>query len=188
MIIIKKKEFKKLYDLACDPWKEKLTKLLAKDLFNEEISFEESFVKEMQNSCNDAQLKVFKVIFKNHLPKEIEIDSLDDVYKILGVKESSFIPYKCPKTKEEKSINAQARLFKIVEAYNGGVKLDFKNSNQSKWYIYKYWSGGSWVVDFYYGACYRLFQPDGLHFVSKEKVEDAYKKFQSVIDEWLMIE
>lgn len=185
-ITIKKKEFKSLYVTACNGWKEKLGKLFSEDLFSDEITFEYSFVIEMQQACDEKQLKIFNKIFSSFLPKEVEIGGLLDVYRILGIKDESYLPYKCPKTKEEKSLNAQARLFKITEAYNQGVKLDFKNNNQNKYYNYKYWSCGSWVVGVFVCVLFALALPAGLYFAERKNAEKAYKLFSSIYEEYWM--
>lgn len=112
------------------------------------------------------------------------INSWKDILDELGIDES-FLPYKNPKTPEEKSINAQAKLFKITEAYNEGAIVDWKNTNQYKYIPYKYFSGSPWSVvtdGWIICQCYA----SGLYYKSRQLAEDAVKKFRDIYDDYWM--
>jgi len=63
-VIVKKSDFKKLYDLACYDWKTKFDELLKPFMFSDTIEFDNPLIRIMQRACTAEQLKVFKEIFK----------------------------------------------------------------------------------------------------------------------------
>ncbi len=106
-IKIKKKEFQKLFNIACATWKPKLEEKLKPFIFEDEITFEESFFNDMRGACTEDQLKIFNVIFK--------------VCKQLKEKEES-----CPYRK----------LKQIERFFNGSWKANKFNTSQRKYYPY----------------------------------------------------
>lgn len=112
------------------------------------------------------------------------IQNWQDILDELNIDES-FLPYKGSKlTNEEKSINAQAKLFKIVQVYNEGEKLKWNDTSQYKYTPYKYFSGCSWVVasgDLWYGT---LGFSSGLYYKSSELSKNAYNKFKDVYEDF----
>jgi hypothetical protein len=68
-VTVKKSDFKKLHDLACNDWKTKLNNFIARDfLYSDTIDFKSEFVNEMRSACTKEQLVVFKEIFGNVSP------------------------------------------------------------------------------------------------------------------------
>jgi len=124
---------------------------------------------------------------KKELCSEIEerIQNWQDILDELGIDES-FLPYKNPKTKEEKSLNAVAKIYKITEVYNEGWYADFKN-NDYKWYPYKYFSGGRFLVAFYWYCSVTDGHAGGFYFKSENLAKDAYNKFKDVYEDYWMI-
>lgn len=124
---------------------------------------------------------------QNKLSLIDRINTIEDIYKELGIKEGDFLPYKNPKTKQEKSLNALAKIYKITEYYNNGDIIDFKNSNTRKYYLYNYISCGSLLVEvsFYYSdpAGHSV----GYFFSKEENAKDALKKFKDIFEEYWMI-
>lgn len=118
-------------------------------------------------------------------PIEDRITDFNSVLKELK-KETWKQPIKSPKTKEKKSINALAKIFLLTEAYNEGVVLDVTNTNQTKWYPYKYSSDGRLVVGFhYYICCVDL--PLVSYYKNEKLCKDAYNKFKDIYDDFWMI-
>ncbi len=139
-ITIKKSEFKKLYDIACTNWKPKLDEKLKEFIFNDNIEFEESFVKDMKNACTEDQLKIFKIIFKSYLKTEFDIfkyDTYSKVCKALNEKEQT-IPY--------------LRIKQIEKFFNQGWKPNWKNQSEYKYYPYFSIGSGGGLV--YYGCSF----------------------------------
>ena len=108
--------------------------------------------KELKEILEDSFGKEF---FK---PKSIthRIQTIEDVFEELGENYNDYIPpFPKAETKEEKSCNAQMLLFKIAKVYNEGTILDWKDLNQYKYFNYKFFSGGSWLVRsfYWYSSC-----------------------------------
>ncbi len=138
-IKIKKLEFKKLYDLACQDWKPKLDEKLKEFIFDENIEFEESFVKSMKQACTEDQLKVFKTIFKDYLKKEFDIFEYDTYSKV------------CKALKEKEQTIPYLRIKQIEKLFNRGWKPNWKDTNEYKYYPYfTVGSGGGLVCNFCY--------------------------------------
>lgn len=114
------------------------------------------------------------------------IGDWNDVLDILGINED-FLPYKNARTKEKKSLNAQAKLFKVAQVYNEGWTPNWTNSSEYKYFPYKYYFGGRWSVTDGDGddgvSC-----ASGLYFKTRELALDAMTKFESLYNDYLMIE
>ena len=136
-IKIKKTEFKELYNIACTDWQTKFRNKFNSSIFEEELEFTEDFLQEMQNACNDKQLKVFNKIFKSFIKEDLyKVSSFSKICEKLGVIEWSiedftFLP--------EEMITPQFNLYRLsilTTFFNRGVKVDFSNRNQRKYYNY----------------------------------------------------
>ncbi len=134
--------------------------------------------------ANDNQKKLIKKYFKIETLKNIceQITNINSVYSLL--KQSRNLPYKSPKTKEEKCLNATYDLMNIAKAYNGNWTPDWKNSNQYKWTVFI--SGVDFALDclYYYSLCV---YPSGAHFSKKEYAEDSKIKFKDIWLDFFMI-
>lgn len=114
------------------------------------------------------------------------IQTLEDVYELNGTTESKVIPFPGTVDPDQLSTNADAIIKQITKAYNQGVKIDFDNKKQYKYYLYFTRDArGGWVLD---GVC-GYFNCAGLgagsYFVSERVAKDAYKKFKKVWDDYL---
>jgi hypothetical protein len=65
---------------------------------------------------------------------EKSVFSLEDACKINGTDPKDYIPYPNPINGDQRAINAFALFTQVTRAFNKGVKRDWKNPNQSKWY------------------------------------------------------
>jgi hypothetical protein len=63
-VIVKKSEFKPLYDAACADWKTRFDNVLKSFVFTDEIEFTSDFVNDMRDACTADQRKIFNTIFK----------------------------------------------------------------------------------------------------------------------------
>jgi hypothetical protein len=139
--------------------------------------------KELKEILEDSFGKEF---FK---PKSItdRIKTIEDVFEELGEDYNDYIPpFPKAKTKEEKSCNAQMLLFKIAKVYNEGTILDWKDSNQPKYFNYKYFSGGSCLVDSLSWNTYCSYSA-GLFYKSKSLSEDSYNKFKNIYNDYYLL-
>lgn len=62
-LTVKKSEFKKVHDVACDTWKKKCKEYASKDLFSDEITFTQQEVDEMFDAAQSHQLPVLEEVF-----------------------------------------------------------------------------------------------------------------------------
>ena len=186
MIKIKKKEFQKLYNIACTTWKPKFDEKFKNFLFEDYIEFDESFLKQMESACTADQLKVFKVIFKEYLKKELDLFSFDTYSKICKelkekeytLKDFDFLP---EEYREKQLVFSQIK--QIEKFFNQEWKADFKNSSQYKYYPYFEFetSGGlRFVRSVSYGQSFHVqvffYKSEGIsNFVGKTFI-DIYKK------------
>src|SRR6185436_19367330 len=107
---INKKGLQELYKNVCPDWQKTISELV---LFQEgkEIEVEEELIQKAYNEANSEQKKLLNKFFKVKSDKIWEeINTWDKILEKIGLEESVFIPFSGKKlTKEEKSINAQAR-------------------------------------------------------------------------------
>lgn len=138
-IKISKVEFKKLYDLACDSWKTKFDNKFKNFIFSDELEFDKVFLDEMKAACDAKQLKVFNNIFEKHLISLNPfpgVKSYSDVCRQLGEYELSESDFKyLPKYMIKKAL-AQSKLQQIQSLSWGKNELNWKDTNQRKWFPY----------------------------------------------------
>ncbi len=121
------------------------------------------------------------------LPKKIKdkIKGIDDILKLSGYTLAD-LPYKNAKIVEQKSINSQWLGFRIAEVLNEGTILNWKDSNQSKYFIYSFLNSVSRGLDVSnWGYCVSC--PAGLAFKSRELAEFALKLFKNIYEDFLMV-
>ncbi len=129
-IKIKKKEFQKLFNIACTTWKPKLEEKLKPFIFEDEITFEESFFNAMRGACTEDQLKIFNVIFKSYVKEELDLFKFDTYSKV------------CKQLKEKEESCPYRKIKQIERFFNGSWKADKLDTNQRKYYPYFIASGG----------------------------------------------
>jgi hypothetical protein len=152
-IIIKKKEFEKLYKMACNSWKPKLDDKLKPFIFSDSIEFEDTFVSEMEQACTKEQKPVFEKIFSKFLNINedlFKIKNYSELCKKTKIKELTILDFKfLPKEEQEKAL-AYHQIKNIERLYNGNWVKDFKNSNQYKYYPYFKDNGLALVFDVWF--------------------------------------
>lgn len=129
-IQIKKSEFKKLFDIACNDWKSRFIEKFKDEFFDssDTLTFSEDFILQMQKACTTEQKVVFDKIFKKHLPKEREwLTDIDKVYKALNKVRNTSLSDKTLAFEDIKTLE---------EYFNNGWKVDLKDRNQYKYYPY----------------------------------------------------
>lgn len=113
------------------------------------------------------------------------IDDFSDILKELGKTLDEVIPWKNPKTKEQKSQNALAKIQCITEVYNERVQIDFNNDNQRKWYLWWERKSSGWVLDWVSCICSFALVGFGCYFTSEENARDAANKFKDIFIDYL---
>jgi len=177
---IKKKEFKKLYDLACDSWKNKFDEKFKKQLSSDELDFEESFLSEMENACNEAQLKVFKSIFKEYKKEDVfSVKTYSQVCKKLGIKELTIKDFREFGENSKKMFNFY-KIKNVEKFFNGTWVADWNNTSQYKYYPYWYKNSSGWSLHAADGGSYGYFGSVGYYKDNKtalhvgEHFKDVY--------------
>ena len=155
-IKISKVEFKKLYDLACDSWKTKFDEKFKNFTFSDELEFDRVFLEDMKAACDAKQLKVFNNIFEKHLMSSnpfLGVKSYSDVCRQLGEYELSESDFKyLPKYMRKKAL-AYSKIQQIQSLSWGKDEINWKDSNQRKWFPY-FDLGGGHIGLVLYGAYY----------------------------------
>lgn len=184
---ISRDNLKELYDVVCSDWKEVIKEHLSTQSFSDKISVKEEVINEAYKEANKDQKTLLEKFFKIETPKSIidRINTFQDILTISGNTISDIIPWGNHGNKHNKiSQNALAKIQLITEVYNEGEILDWKNTNVPKYTVYKNVLGGRLWVDGYCGIC---LCPAGFYFVSREKAEDAMKKFPEIFEDFFGI-
>lgn len=73
MKTLKRKDYKRIYDIACSTWKPKLQELFGAEFaIKDEVKIKDSIYKMMRNACTDEQHTLFNEIFGKD-KKELEV-------------------------------------------------------------------------------------------------------------------
>lgn len=171
MIQIKKSEFKKLYDVACNTWKSKFDEMLKPFAFDDTISFEKSLLSDMQKACTAEQLLIFLKIFKLFLPKESDLFTItqySEVCKRLKIKELTIKDFAFLSTKREQlKALATHQIGNIEKLFNGKCIKNWNDKNQPKHYPWFEKKASGWVVGGVLGGCYHSGAGVGYYHDSK---------------------
>lgn len=115
------------------------------------------------------------------------IKSLDDIYIYLDLNRELVIPFKNPSTKQERSINAMFDIQNISKVLNGNWVLDWKNTNECKYYPYfKKEDLSGWAIGTGYCCdCYNARLGFGCYFKTSDLTLFAGKTFLETYIDYL---
>lgn len=183
-IKIEKSKVLPLYNIACKNWQIKITEMFKDQIFSEYFEFDSSLLDEIKLVCDIKQLAVFNSIFIDYLPKSIvdKVNNIESLAKYLNTSVKELLIYQNPSNNHERYINACNIIPKIVEVYNEGVILNWKNNNQYKYIPYKDFSSGGLVRVFLW--TYSLYFAGGFYFKSKELAQSAYNNFKQYYEDY----
>lgn len=186
---IKRSDLKAIYPKVCAGWQKIIMELAFLQDEGQNIQVDEELIKKAYSEANNDQKKLIEKYFKIVFGKiQDRINTWQKVLDSSGLLEIEIVPYKGSSlTREQKSINAQAKWFKIAEIWNEGWTPNWKNTNEYKYRPYKYFSGGSVAVRDADDWATPVTGPSGLHFKSKELSEAFVKNFSDIIDDYYMI-
>lgn len=173
-----------LYKIACNNWKQEIANLV---LFQsgDKIEVEEDLIKKAFNEADQEKKILLQKYFTIKSDKITDrIETMDDVYRALGVSEDEIVPWKKPKNKKQRSQNAIARIQCISEVLNEGLVPDFKNTNQKKYYNYFERTSSGWAVVVSYNVC-GAYVGFGFYFETDEKARFAYNNFKEIWSDYL---
>lgn len=179
---ITRKNVKALYDAvsASCGWRKKITTILSEQQFTDSINVTDELIQQAYSEADAKQKELLRQFFT--LPQSIcdRINSIEDIYKILGIVRN--LPYPNPQNKFERHLNAAYDIPHITGAYNGNKVLDFSNTSQPKYYLYWVKRSGAWVL---YDVGYNHYTTDlgfGCYFAERDHATDASDKFKQT---WL---
>jgi hypothetical protein len=147
---------------------------------NKSLKITEEKAIELYPTSSKEMQEIFRNTFGEDFFKvEItdKVFDLDSLIKYLGEDPR---PIKCKGStlsSFEKYLNACAVIAKVVEIYNEGTILDWKNTSIYKWIPYNYFGGGSVcvAVDFW---CHCLTSGSFNYYKSKELGQKGYNNFK----------
>lgn len=183
---IERKNLKLIYDSISEncQWRKKIQDLILWS-DNKTIEIPEEMILDGFKDGNEEQKKLIKKYLVVNISKSIieKCNSFEDVLKISGKTLKEILPWQNPKNKQQISQNGLAKLQLITEVFNEGVELDWKNKNQYKYLMYKFWSDGGWVLDcgVFDSVCYYEL---GSYFKSEELARHAYKIAPDVFEDF----
>jgi len=137
--------------------------------------------------------KEFKVMLEDTFGKDYFSDKItdkiktwEDVCEILNINSISSLPYKNPKNKQEKSLNALFKIQKISEVLNEGWVENWCDDNQYKYYPYfnRRVSSG-WVMCSYRCNCYDGVLSFGSYYKSSDLALFAGTQFIDIYIDYL---
>jgi hypothetical protein len=127
MVEIKKSEFKKLYDVACESWKAKFDEKFKSQMFSDNLEIEESFISEMRKACTKEQLHIFNKIFKDSTADILSVKTYSEVCKHLKEKEYTLEDFKMFDFKDATRLLAELKIQQLERFFNqGGYDNDGK--------------------------------------------------------------
>ncbi len=137
--------------------------------------------------------KEFKIVLENTFGKEYfiedtttKIKNFDDILKLSGKTLKEILPYKTPKNKQQRSINALVKIQLITEVLNQGTILDFLNTNQYKYLPwFKKVVGSGWVVTSYASYCLHTVDGFGTFYKSEKLALFAGNTFLDIYKDYL---
>jgi hypothetical protein len=134
----------------------------------------------------------FKTVLENTFGKDYfnqkitdKIQNLDDILDYLDLEEGDVYVYpKNTKDKYQRYMNACAIIPKIVEVYNEGEILNWKNTSQYKYLPCKYFSGGSWLVTDDRSWAATAYCSGFSYYKSNQLANDALTKFRDIYEDF----
>lgn len=180
---IKREHLKIIYDAICPDWQKKIQDIL---LWNTDsiVKIDEQLVLEGYNAANDKQRALLEKYFT--IPKEANYKDFNDILEAASVTLDSILPWKGKSlTKQQKSQNAEAKLFLYALVRNKGWKPNFKNTNEQKWFVWKDFSEGGFGLTSVYWLCCCYF-PSGLYLEKKQYSDDLIKYHKDILDDYFM--
>lgn len=143
---------------------------------------------------NSSQDQGFKDLLETNFGKDFyKQDITDIVYNLNSLenyinsntKETFRLPYNLnTSNKLERTLNAVYILSKVVEIYNEGTILDWKNNNQYKYLPYQYFSGSSGVVDPAVAWYFDLNAAGCLYYKNSNLSKKSYSNFKQYWEDY----
>lgn len=145
---IHRKHLQEIFSKVCESWQKEITTLV---LFQsgDYVEIEKNLLDRAYEAASISTDKSHKLFIEKHFNIfniKDRVKTWKDVLKESRFNEEDILPYSKPKTKEQVSQNAFAKIQLISKVLNEGWMPDFKNSNESKYYPYFERKAHGWVL------------------------------------------
>ena len=179
---ITKTELKRIHDIACETWRNKIVEYTERNPFGDTIDFSEKEIQEMVSASTVKQLPIVKEIF-NIINNWESIKTVEDAIKILGEKDEEVSLLKdMQRVSLPRHIIAEQELVVIIKAVNSGWEADFDN-NQYKYFPWWY-LGKSFSLSRVF-FCLSSGIPRRLCLETREKAEYMSEQFKNLYEQYL---
>jgi hypothetical protein len=140
--LITRENLRKIHDVACTSWKNKLESYATRNPFQLEIELTQSEIDEMFKASDSNQTKLLKTFFT--IPADIrdKVKSFLDACNILNIDHKSVYS-----TNDSKDDVAFKKLKVIIKALNEGWWPNWENENEYKYMNYWRMKGGFAAYD-----------------------------------------
>ena len=185
---IKRSNLKVIYENVCEDWKNIIKEHLLWNS-NDIIEVEDDIILKGYNEADNDQKTLIQKYFKINLPNDLTqiIKTWDDVLKYAGENNIEYVvPYVNPKNKQQKSLNALAKIYLIAEIFNEDWYSDWNNKNESKYYPYFEYKNDDWCfsgVGGHHWYCCR--SGSFAHFKSNKIAEYVGKTFIDIYNDYI---
>ncbi len=88
IIMVSREEFKKIYDVACTEWKDKLTNWCNIQTFNDKLEFTHAQIKLMIDASTQSQLPIVKQVFHEYKSKDIDLSEMELIGEVFDTQGS----------------------------------------------------------------------------------------------------
>jgi hypothetical protein len=183
MVKIKKSEFKKLYDVACESWKAKFDEKFKSQMFSNNLEIEESFISEMRKACTKDQLPIFNKIFKDNKVDVLSVKTYSEVCKHLKEKEYTLEDFKMFDSKDATRLLAKLKIQQLEKFFNQGWTPNWKNQSEYKYYPYFSINSSGGLVFLSYGYFDSGFAGRAGFFKSSEIATHVGKNFIDIYND-----
>lgn len=161
---ILKENLKKIHDVACPTWKEKLTQYAISNPFGNEVELTSDEVNEMFDASDEKQTKILNKFLKRDNGVMDIVTSYETACDSLGVKPN-------------KNVTPYEKLTTIIKALNQGWYPNFANTDERKYFNYYQKSNGVFsVCDVVYDST-NMTVPSALYFKDEKTARYANEKF-----------
>lgn len=89
VISVTRTEFKRIHDVACSEWKERLYEFIKDQAFNEKLQFTHKQIKLMISASTSSQIDIVHDVFHEYMERELDLTSMDfkgEIFDIAGNK------------------------------------------------------------------------------------------------------
>lgn len=76
-ISVTRTEFKRIYDVACSEWKDRLSEFIKDQAFSEKLEFTHKQIKLMISASTSSQIKIVQDVFHEYMDRELDFRKME---------------------------------------------------------------------------------------------------------------